>query len=136
MICRTCAYKNESATMICCNCGLNPLLGTNYCPKCSKMTNNREVICFKCGSDLVKRGKLAEEYQAIISYRKLYRSNDEKFLFGFIAGISHKFKFPTLYVRAGFLVLSILAGYLFMVFAIVYLFSWYMPELPTKHIIK
>jgi phage shock protein PspC (stress-responsive transcriptional regulator) len=132
LICRTCAYELESGTKRCVNCGLNPLLGADYCPKCSKKTNDREVLCFKCGSDLEKRGKLAEEYQAIIAYKKLYRSKDEKYLFGFIAGISHKFKFPTVYVRIGFLLLSILAGYLFVLFAVVYLFSWYMPELPTK----
>jgi phage shock protein PspC (stress-responsive transcriptional regulator) len=133
LICRTCAHSVDNAAMICNYCGLNPLLGVDYCPKCSKKTTEREVLCFKCGSSLVKNGNLAEEYKISVAYKKLYRSEDEKYLFGLIAGISHKFKIPAIYVRVGFLILLLLSGYLFTVFAVSYLFSWYIPELPTKH---
>jgi phage shock protein PspC (stress-responsive transcriptional regulator) len=134
MVCRTCANNVNEGDVVCNFCGHDPLLGVDYCPKCSKKTNFREVLCYKCGTNITKSGDLAIEYSTMVAYKKLYRSADEKFVFGTIAGICHRYKLKRRYITTVILIVPLLKIYLLLALLSLYLLSWYLPELPTKKI--
>lgn len=57
MYCRNCRSNIESNVVICDSCGLHPKLYKKYCSKCGRCTNDREVMCIKCGENLTTTGK-------------------------------------------------------------------------------
>jgi phage shock protein PspC (stress-responsive transcriptional regulator) len=134
MVCRTCANKVDDHDQICSVCGFNPLLGVDYCPKCSKETHLREVLCYKCGSNLTKSKALAREYNTLVAYKKLYRSADDKYVLGTIAGICHRYKLDRRYVISAIVLVPLIKMYLIFAFLTLYLLSWYLPELPTQNL--
>ena len=136
MFCRSCASVLIEDCVNCSSCSLHPLLGTKFCNKCCKKTSELEVLCYKCGTDLTKKGELAAEYENIRAYKKIYRSGDEKVIFGFLAGISHKYNLQKNYIRVCLILITLVAGYFSILILLTYFLSRYLPVLPTKGIKK
>lgn len=67
MYCRNCSNNIEINAIKCDLCGLHPKHYKNYCSKCCRRTNDREVMCIKCGEDLTVKSGIMEKKMNKIS---------------------------------------------------------------------
>jgi phage shock protein PspC (stress-responsive transcriptional regulator) len=130
MYCRNCGKEVNEKAVACTNCGLPPLMEKNFCFECGVVTNIKQVMCVKCGVSLenkVTKGKPINEGNGNGNeYEGLYRSSDNKVLFGFCGGLAHKFGMQVSVVR----ILTIVSG--FFLIGWLYFLSPLFPKYPTK----
>ena len=130
MFCRNCSTETPKGSVVCLNCGFDPMSESKFCNNCGVETNEKQVVCVKCGvglSNLVnkstsKKSNLPSEYDGF------YRSSDEKVVLGLCGGLSHKFGIQLGLVR------------MLVIFSMFFFIGWlyfgglFIPKLPTKNV--
>lgn len=129
MYCRNCSNEVNEGSVVCVKCGYDPMSETNYCYNCGNETSEKQIICIKCGVKLSNSPVKAaqKKSQKSSEYSGLYRSSDEKVIFGVCGGVSHKLGMQPIILR-------VVAFLFFAFFAFFYLLGLLLPSYPTKDV--
>lgn len=134
MYCRNCCYNLKSSSDQCKNCGEHPKLLSNYCSKCARCTNDREVLCIKCGEDLTIKPKFETVNQGVsVSANPFYRSANKKLLLGVMSGLAHRLNISRFALRLIITLACLFHGYSAIIVLIFYIaIGLKIPEIQTK----